>query len=480
MVEFNQMAEVRTRFAPSPTGFLHVGGAYSALLDFSWAKKHHGKFIVRIEDTDVKRHVEGAEKAVYDGLGWLGIVPDESPKLGGPYGPYRQSERLEIYKKHAHQLVQQGDAYYCFCSPERLKKVREEKTKRGLPPMYDRHCRSLDKSEAERRAKREKFVIRMRVPENKIIVVDEPLRGKIEFDSEVIDDQVILKSDGFPTYHLAAIIDDHLMKVTHAVRGEEWLPSAPKHVLLYQYFGWQPPLYFHTSTLRNPDRSKFSKRKGHTSLSWYQEQGYLPEALVNFLCLLGWSHPEEKEIFSLDEFIKLFDLKDLSPAGPIFNLEKLDWLNGEYIRKKTDQELAELIKQFLADTKALGKQKMIDQSAPLIRTRIDKLSDYWSFCSFLFEEPKVKKELFNREQDGLFLQNSLNSLKALKSWKEERIREALQGLIAKNNWKTGDFFMAFRIALTGSRVTPPITDCAAILGRKTTLSRLQRALKMLK
>jgi len=471
---------VRTRFAPSPTGFLHVGGAYGALLDFAFAKKHKGKFIIRIEDTDIKRYVKGAEEAIYQGLEWLGIIPDESPKKGGVYGPYRQSERLKLYQKYAQRLVQKNKAYFCFCSKERLKKVREEKIKKGLPPMYDRHCREIPKSEAEKKAKKEKFVIRMKIPENETIIVNDPIRGEVKFDSQVLDDQVLLKSDGFPTYHLAVVVDDHLMKITHAIRGEEWLSSAPKHILLYRYFGWKPPVYLHTPILRNPDKSKLSKRRGHTSLSWYQKQGYLPEALVNFLCLLGWSHPEEKEVFDLKEFIKFFDLKDLSPVGPVFNLKKLDWLNSKYIRRKSDRELGGLIKQFLAEKKAIRKPEIIEQSAPLIKTRISKLADYWTFCSFLFEEPEVKKELFDQKHARLFLQNSLKTLKSLKPWKEQRIREALQDLVEKNGWKTGDFFMAFRIALAGSRITPPITNSAAILGQKITLSRLQKALKMIK
>lgn len=471
--------QVRTRFAPSPTGFLHVGGAYSALLDYAFAKKHKGKFVVRIEDTDIKRYVKGAEEAVYEGLDWLGIVPDESPKVGGPYGPYRQSERLEIYQKYARQLVQQGDAYCCFCSPERLKEVREAKLRKKLPPMYDRRCRSLSEKEVKERAGKEKFVIRMKVPEKETIVINEPLRGEVKFDSQVLDDQVLLKSDGYPTYHLAVVVDDHLMKITHAVRGEEWLSSAPKHILLYRYFGWEPPVYFHTPTLRDSDRSKLSKRRGHTALSWYQEQGYLPEALVNFLCLLGWSHPKEKEVFSLKEFIKFFELEDLSPVGPVFNLQKLEWLNGQYIRKKSDEELSRLIKNFISDKKLAGKSALIDQTIPLIKTRISKLSDYWPLCSFFFEEPELKKSLFKGEKDKEYLEEALSVLEKLEVWKEEKIVGLLQDLIAKNDWKTGKFFMAFRIALAGSRVTPPITDSAAILGSKTTFLRLQKALKVL-
>lgn len=468
------MRQVRTRFAPSPTGFVHVGGAYSALLDYAWAKKCQGKFILRIEDTDVKRYVKGAEVAIYEGLEWLGLIPDESPKIGGAYGPYRQSERLDLYKKYALQLVDQGDAYYCFCSPERLKKIREERMKGRLPSMYDRYCRNILKKKAEKRAQKEKCVIRMKIPDRKKIIVSDLVRGEVVFESSVLDDQIILKSDGYPTYHLAVVVDDYLMKITHVVRGEEWLSSAPKHFLLYRYFGWQKPAFLHTSTLRNPNRSKLSKRKGHVSLDWYRKQGYLPEALINFLCLLGWSHPQQKEIFDLKEFIKYFDLKDLSPVGPIFNLEKLDWMNGIYIRKKSNEDLLQLIKQYLKDS------TLINQTIPLVKTRISKLSDYWPLCSFFFEEPKVKKSLFEGKKDGEYLNETLRASVKIKKWRKQEIEKALQDLIARKGWKTGDFFMAFRLALTGSRITPPITDSAAILGRKTTISRLQKAAKMIK
>jgi glutamyl-tRNA synthetase len=463
---------IRTRFAPSPTGFLHVGGAYSALLDYAFAKKHKGKFIIRIEDTDIKRRVKGAEEVVYQGLEWLGIKADESPKKGGPFGLYRQSERLELYKKFALELVEKGDAYFCFCSPERLKKVRFERQRKGLPPMYDRKCRQIDKKEAEKRTKKEKFVIRLKVPENEKIVVPEPIRGEVVFESSVVDDQILLKSDGFPTYHLAVVVDDHLMEITHAVRGEEWLSSAPKHYLIYKYLGWKPPLYFHTPAIRNPDRSKLSKRKGHTSLMWYREQGYLPEALVNFLCLLGWSHPEEKEVFDIKEFIKLFDLKDLSPAGPVFNLEKLDWLNGVYIRKSQDSSLKTQIYEFYQ-----GKypEELIGKTIPLVKDRIKKLSDYQELAGFFFETRKPNKSLFEKNAK-IQLKQALEVLEKIEKWNKEEIEKALQGLIKKRGWGTGKFFMNFRIAITGSKFTPPITDSIAILGKKETIERLKLSL----
>jgi len=465
------MKQVRCRFAPSPTGFLHVGGAYGALLDYAFARKHKGKFILRIEDTDIKRSVEGAEEVINQGFEWLGIKPDESPQLGGPFGPYRQSERLGLYKKYALELINKGHAYYCFCSPQRLAEVRRERERKGLPPMYNKNCRGLDKKEVEERAKKENHVIRLKVPENEKIIVPEPIRGEIVFESNVIDDQILLKSDGFPTYHLAVVVDDHLMKITHAVRGEEWLSSAPKHYLLYQYFGWEPPIYFHTPAIRNPDRSKLSKREGHTSLMWYKEQGYLPEVLVNFLCLLGWSHPEEKEVFGLDEFIKLFDLKDLSPAGPVFNLEKLDWLNGVYIREKKDEELVQLIKPYAPQG---ADPSLINQTIPLIRDRIKKLSDYQRLAGFFFETPKINRNLFEKNAK-LQLKQAIETLSRVEKWEKEEIERVLNRLVKKKGWGTSQFFMNFRIAITGSKFTPPITDSVAILGKEETIKRLKKA-----
>ncbi|MGB9911361.1 MAG: glutamate--tRNA ligase [Microgenomates group bacterium] len=474
---------VRTRFAPSPTGFLHIGGAYQALLDYAWAKKNKGQFILRIEDTDVKRYVSQAEEVIYQGLRWLGLEPDESPVKGGLYGPYRQSERLAVYKKYALQLVEKGLAYYCFCSTQRLEKVREERQKKGLPPMYDRYCRNLTKKEVEERIKKgEKYVIRMKIPDGEEIIVPDLIRGKVVFKSEVVDDQVLLKSDGYPTYHLAVVVDDYLMKITHVIRGEEWLSSAPKHILLYRYFGWRMPVFLHTPTIRDESRKKLSKRLGHTALGWYQEQGYLPEALLNFLALLGWSHPQQKEIFDLQEFIKYFDLKDLSPVGPIFDLKKLEWMNGVYIRKKTDNELVQLIKPFVLKKM---NDSLIKKTIPLIKERINKLSDYWGLVDFLVEEPKIDINLLisKSREDKNLIKNQLlaviSCLEKIKNWQEKKIEEELRNLADKNKWHRGNFFMALRIVITGKPVTPPLCPSIAILGRKETIKRIKKLLSFL-
>jgi len=474
--------KVRTRFAPSPTGFLHIGNVYSALLDFAFARKHRGKFILRIEDTDLKRYVKGAEEKIYRWLKWLGIEPDEGPQKGGPYGPYRQSERLSLYRRYAEELVQKGKAYYCFCSPERLEKVRKEKQKQGLPPMYDRHCRRLSLQEAKERIKKgEKYVIRMKIPDREKIVVSDLIRGEVVFDSRVVDDQVLIKSDGYPTYHLAVVVDDHLMKITHVIRGEDWLSSAPKHFLLYRYFGWQPPVFVHTAIIRNPDKSKMSKRQGHASLQWYIDEGYLPEALINFLCLLGWSHPQEKEIFSLSEFIKYFKLQDLSSVGPVFDLRKLDWMNGVYIRQKSDQALVQLIKPFaprgMSDT-------LIKQTIPLVKERMRKLAEYPDLVDFLVKEPKVEQKLLikkgaDKETIKKQLKISLASLEKVRSWQAAVLEKLLRGLAEKYEWHRGKYLMMLRICLTGRTVTPPLFETMALLGREKTLRRIEKTTKEL-
>ena len=471
---------IRTRFAPSPTGFMHVGNSYSALLGFASAKAGNGRFFIRIEDTDQKRFVEGAEEAIYEGLAKLGIVPDESPKHGGEFGPYRQSERLELYKKYALELVDKGHAYYCFCSSERLQQVREAKQKAGQPPMYDRECRALDPVEAKQKAEKEPFVIRLKVPDGEKLVCSDLIRGKIEFNLETVDDQVLLKSDGFPTYHLAVVVDDHLMETTHVIRGEEWLPSLPKHVLLYRFFGWSEPVWFHNPTLRNPNGKKLSKRDGHSSLSWYWENGFLPEAVLNFLFLLGWSHPDQKEIFGIDEFIKHFDLKDVSPAGPIFDLTKLEWMNGVYLRQINDTRLAELLVSFAP--KELSKD-LIFKTVPLVRERMKRLTDYAPLVDFLAEriEPKVE-ELVQKDktaQETAALLDKISQVLADQTWEPTQMEESMRGLVAETGWKPRDFFMTLRVAITGKKITPPLFESMELLGKEESLARLKKAVALL-
>ncbi len=468
---------VRTRFSPSPTGVLHLGSIYQVLFDYAYAKKNSGKFIVRIEDTDQKRYLEGAEEKVYEALCWLGITPDEGPKYGGDFGPYRQSERLDIYRKYAEKLVEEERAYYCFCSEERLEEVRKNCAKEKKPPKYDQCCRKLPLEEAKARiAKGEKAVIRMKVWENEKIIVNDLVRGIITFDSCQIDDQIILKSDGFPTYHLAVVVDDHLMEITHVVRGQEWLPSFPKHILLYRYFGWEPPVFLHTPVILDPEGGKLSKRKSNTSLFWFKENGFFPEALLNFLATLGWSHPEEKDIFSLEEFVKLFELSDVSPVAPIFDIKKLEWLNGEYIRTKSDTDLAECLKPFLPQL----TEEQIAKAAPLVKERIKKLIEAKEMLEFVVSCPAIPKELLlQRGTSGEMATDMLSkTAKIVENIGVDdfpRLQGEILTLIKENNWNTGAYFMVLRVAVCAKPVTPPIVESLALIGKEETLLRLKTA-----
>ncbi|MBI3620068.1 glutamate--tRNA ligase [Candidatus Roizmanbacteria bacterium] len=463
---------VRTRIAPSPTGFPHIGTIYQALFDYGYAKKNAGQFIVRIEDTDRLRLVAGAEEKIYQSLDWFGLTEDESRRKGGDYGPYRQSERLKIYQSRALELIKNGYAYYCFCSKERLEEVRKRRAQEKKIPMYDKYCRALSAEDVqEKLSSGLTRVVRMKVPENTAIKVRDEIRGEIVFDSNTVDDQVLLKSDGFPTYHLAVVVDDHLMKITHAVRGEEWISSTPKHFLLYDFFGWERPLFFHTSLLRNPDRYKLSKRHGHTNVAWYQEQGFLPEAILNYLALMGWSHPQGKEIFSKEEFIGLLELKNMKAVAPVFDIHKLEWMNGEYIRNLEAGSLKSQLVRFIGKN---YDEKLVEKTIPLVRERMKKLVDYMPLCSFFFETPtgyeidlSAKKDIFVKMKEEL---NKLND------WKAEPIGEAMLVLAKRLNVKNSEFFMSLRVAITGKKISPPLNESMEILGKKDCLTRIGRVI----
>jgi len=478
--------EIRTRIAPSPTGKPHIGTIYSALLDYAFAKKKKGRFLIRIEDTDRERFVEGAEKALYKALDWFGLNEDESPRKGGRHDPYRQSERLEIYKRYAQKLIKEGSAYYCFCSKKRLENLRKRQQKQGKPPKYDKFCFKLNPKKAIGKVEKgEPYVVRLNVPQNKTIVVNDLIRGKIKFDSNTVDDCVLLKSDGYPTYHLAATVDDCLMKISHIVRGEEWLSSSPKHVLLWQYFGWKMPPIVHTPTLRAQDKSKLSKRKGHTNVDWYKKQGFLPEAILNFLALLGWSHPKGKEVFSLKEFIKYFDLADLSPIGPVFNEEKLRWLNGVYIRKMPDQQLAKLLKPYL-EVKISDKDLV--KLASITKERIEVLSDIKEMAFFLKPLKKFDKKLVfaqakkDKKKITNLVKRTTENLKKIpeSKWSAGNLEKALRKLRDEfADWKTREVFMIIRVIATGRQVSPPLFESMEILGKKRTVERFEKTRKLL-
>lgn len=462
---------VRTRIAPSPTGAdIHVGSVATALMNWAYAKKYNGQFIVRIEDTDQTRLIPGGEKKILETLEKIGLVADESPAVGGPFKPYRQSERLPIYKKYAEELVEKGKAYYCICSPERLTKMREEQQKNKQVPRYDRLCLHNQKEVVEK-INKEKIphVIRLLIPD-KIIEFNDLVRGQIAVFGRDIDDQILLKSDGFPTYHLGVVVDDHLMEITHVIRGEEWLPSTPKHVILYQAFGWQLPIFAHMSLLRNPDKSKLSKRKNPVWTSYYLDQGIFSEALLNYLALMGWSHPEGKEIFTLEEYKNVFDIKDLQKTAPVFDPVKLEWLNGVYIRNMKNEDLRFKVYEFY---KKQLPENIIDKTIPLIKERIKKLSDYLPLCEFFFQPPltsEVKilsadKELYKKIQEKLTL---------ITDWKANIIGEKMMELVKEEKMKAGEFFMNLRIAITGKKISPPLNESMEILGKEECLKRVYK------
>lgn len=473
---------IRTRIAPSPTGMPHIGTMFQALLDYVFAKKHDGKFLVRIEDTDQSRFVEGAEAAIFDSLEWLGLTPDESPIHHGSFGPYRQSQRLEIYARHAQSLVEKGHAYYCFCSSERLDQVRKAMQAEGKPPMYDKHCRDIDHAEAVERAKQEAFVIRLKVPSDETIVLHDEVRGDITFDSSVVDDQVLIKSDGYPTYHLAVVVDDHEMEITHVVRGEEWISSAPKHVLLYQFFNWPLPKFIHTPLLRNPDKSKLSKRHGHASVSWYINSGYLPEAVINFLASRVWNHPEGLEVYGIEELIQHFDFSGMHIQGPIVDLDKLNWINGQWIRNLSNEDLAQRLVPFMPD----GMDRVLLLIIlPLIKDRLVTLADIGNFTDYFTQDPQIEQTTLIKQSKRaaseviVYLESVKNNLSDVAPFDTERLESSLRAHQATSGFNPRQAFMTLRYALTGKDATPPLFDVMAVLGKETCIIRLSQAITTL-
>lgn len=461
---------VRTRIAPSPTGFPHIGTIYQVLFDYAFARKNNGQFILRLEDTDRSRLVEGAEQVIYSALDWFGLAPDESPVKGGPHGPYRQSERLAIYKKYAQELLEKGHAYYCFCTKERLEAMRKGQMARKENPRYDRTCRSLPHEQVEKQLKEKKeHVIRMRVPDNETIVLHDMVMGDISFESNGIDDQVILKSDGYPTYHLGVVVDDHLMEISHVIRGREWVSSTPKHILLYRFFGWSMPQHAHLPLILNTDgKGKLSKRHGHASVDYYRKLGYLPDAVLNYLSNLVWFHPENKEVYPLDEFIGLVDLTKINSQGARFNLDKLDWMNGEYMRQTQNEKLKAQIYSFYEKK---PDEELIGKTIPLVKERMKKLSDYMPLCAFLFEET-VRPEIDLSGKKEL-LAHIVSTLEKITDWKAEKIGDAMVTLAKKLGVKNGEFFMTLRIAVTGKKISPPLNESMELLGKEKTLKRIR-------
>jgi glutamyl-tRNA synthetase len=474
---------VRLRIAPSPTGDPHVGTAYIALFDMAFARRHGGKFVLRIEDTDRTRYVDTSEQNIFDLLRWLGLEWDEGPDVGGPYGPYRQSERLDIYGEYAERLIAGGHAYRCWCSPERLARVRKEMEARKEPPKYDRFC--LGKSEQERRALGDvsvRSVVRMLVPDEGTTGFDDLIRGRIEFENRLIDDQVLLKSDGFPTYHLAVVVDDYLMRISHITRGEEWISSTPKHVLLYRWLDIPLPTFAHFPLLRNENRSKVSKRKNPwATLGWFRDQGYLPEALRNFLALMGWSMPDGREVFTLDEFVENVDLDRISPTGPIFDLNKLDWLNGHYIRQLPLPELADRVRPFLERAGIVPNDPPLETVLPLIQERLKRLSEAPELLGFFYadrltyDDALLVPKGLDRSTAASLLGEATTIVSGAPSFDHATLESSLRELAANRGVKTGQLFMTLRVASTFSNVSPPLFETMEALGRQRVVERLESA-----
>jgi glutamyl-tRNA synthetase len=460
---------VRTRIAPSPTGFPHIGTIYQVLFDFVFARQHQGKFILRIEDTDRSRFVEGAEEVIYKSLEWFGLSADEDPKRGGPYAPYRQSERLDLYKKYALELVEKGHAYYCFCTKERLDTMRLEQQAKKQITKYDKKCLKLSQSEIEENIKKGvSHVIRLKVPENETVSFTDMILGVVSFNTHDIEDQVILKSDGFPTYHLGVVVDDHLMEITHIFRGREWIPSTPKHILLYQFFGWDIPVHAHLPLILNPDgKGKLSKRHGHASVDYYRDLGFFPEAVLNYLSNIVWYHPEGKEIYTIDEFIKYLDISKMNSGGGKFDLVKLEWMNGEYIRQMDNSELTKRISSFVGPEYSVD---LIEKTVPLIKERIKKLSEYIPITEFFFRQPKQYEVDLNSQKEIFQLVHK--TLSSLQQWDAVAIGDVLVVVAKELGMKNSEFFMYLRVGITGKKISPPLNESMVILGKDEVLNRL--------
>jgi glutamyl-tRNA synthetase len=471
------MTTIRTRVAPSPTGDPHVGTAYMALFSMVHAHSQGGQFVLRIEDTDVARSTSASSDNILSSLKWLGIEWDEGPDIGGPFGPYRQSERLDIYARYATQLVEAGHAFPCFCTSERLDAMRREQQLAKETPRYDGHCLSLPPDEiAARVAANDPHVIRMRVPDEGACVIHDELRGDIEIDYTQVDMQVLVKTDGFPTYHLAVVVDDHLMEITDVIRGEEWIPSAPKHLLLSQYLGWEMPRLIHMPLLRNEDHSKLSKRKNATSIRYYERMGFLPEALLNFLGMLGWSMPDQEELFSVAEMQSNFDIRRISTGAPVFDAGKLTWLNGRWLRERMDdEEFADRISNW-----ALNREQLL-RVIPLVRERVDLFSQFAPMTTFLLEGlPEIDAEALTVRGQTIddvkrTLQFALWRTEALSEWTRETLHQLYVDLAADMDLPIRDVLAAVFIAISGKPVSPPLFDSMAILGPDLTRARLRHA-----
>jgi len=495
--------KVRTRVAPSPTGDPHVGTAYIALFNIAFAHVNGGDFILRIEDTDRNRYTEGSEQMIFDSLKWLDLGYSEGPDIGGDYGPYRQSERFDLYGKYAKELVEKGGAYYCFCDHERLENLRERQKAMGLPPGYDGHCRSLTKEEIEEKLKAGvPYVIRLKMPYEGETVIHDRLRGDVVFENSKIDDQVLLKADGYPTYHLANIVDDHLMGITHVIRAEEWIPSTPKHIQLYKAFGWDEPKWYHMPLLRNADKTKISKRKNPVSLNYYKEEGYLKEGLLNFLALMGWSFGENKEIFTIDEMIQNFSFDKISLGGPVFDLVKLGWVNNHHMRLKDLDELTKLAIPYFVQAGYYENENLSDEEFSKLKRIVEitregsqTLKELPVNASIYFEDkfelPVIEEGMNKKERKSIEkLTSSLETETGKKSIQmfiekinklneeisEDEAKQILHELQDEIGEGPAAVLMPLRAVITGKARGADLYTVIAVIGKERTLARINNIL----
>ncbi|MAJ28110.1 glutamate--tRNA ligase [bacterium TMED181] len=475
----------RVRIAPSPTGDPHVGTAYVALFNRTHALQGGGQFLLRIDDTDRSRYQETSEEQIFTALRWLGLVWDEGPDCGGPHAPYRQSERLDHYRECIDRMMQSGHAYPCFCTEERIGALRQSQKEAKQRLGYDGECRDLDPEESKiRMEKGETHVIRLKVPDHGETSFQDALRGEVQIANAEIDDQILIKSDGFPTYHLANVADDIAFGITDVIRAEEWLISTPKHVLIYQALGEELPRFLHVSLLRNADKSKISKRKNPVSLDWFRQEGFLPEALLNFLALMGWSPEDENEVFDMDTFQKNFRIENLSTGAPIFDMTKLDWLNGMHIRRLEIEDLASrLISEGFVPT-GIERQEIL-RILPLVIERMNRLSEFADKTDWFFSEPKAPplEDLIPKKSTGetslAALGAAANELQKLDVFDTPSIEECLNGVLEVGGWKKPFLFMPLRFALTSRRDSPDLIEVISILGKERSCQRIQSSMKTL-
>ncbi len=487
------MSDVRVRFAPSPTGYLHIGGARTALFNWLFARHEGGAFVLRIEDTDQARKVEGAVQAIYDGLNWLGLGWDEGPDKGGQHGPYVQSERLDIYRNHVDALIEGGHAYRCFCTADRLAELRETQRLAKQQPGYDRRCRNLSQEEMdEQLAGGSPYVVRLKIPLSGETRFDDVVRGVVVNENRNLDDFVLLKSDGFPTYHLANVVDDHLMEISHVIRGEEWIPSTPKHVLIYEALGWGEhlPVFCHVPSILAPGGGKLSKRKGAAAVTDFEAMGFVPEAVRNFISLLGWSPGDDREKMPLEDIIEAFTLDRIQARGAVFDEKKLEWLNGEYITEYSAEQLYDLAVPAWVDAglvtaeEATERREYLLAVIELFKSRMNRIGDFVELAGYCFGEPeecdaKARKKHWKAEEVPARVRTAAERFEALESFSEAATEDAVRALAEEEDVSAAKFIHPIRLAVSGLSFGPGLFELLELLGQETVVRRLRRAAEVM-